>query len=39
MNGRSAAIDANLRPARGGFKSYLGADENRFLFGELPILK
>jgi hypothetical protein len=39
MNGRSAAIDANLRPARGGFKSYLGADENRFLFGGAANLK
>lgn len=33
MSGRSTDISGNLHPLRSGFKNYLGADENRYLFG------
>ncbi|HPC36679.1 MAG TPA: hypothetical protein P5268_07325 [Candidatus Marinimicrobia bacterium] len=33
MSGRSADATGNLRASRSGVSNYLGADENRFLFG------
>jgi hypothetical protein len=33
MSGRSTDVTENLNPLRPGIKNYLGADENRYLFG------
>ncbi|MFA5727969.1 MAG: hypothetical protein WC957_00945 [Candidatus Neomarinimicrobiota bacterium] len=33
MSGRSTNVVGNLNPSRAGFGNYLGADENRYLFG------